>query len=313
MKSSGCAINVAALELQAVSLINSPLLLLEGADHVQVGFRATMRHPRYVTTEAMAPIGATPFAGLVPRLASLWRGLRAAVERRAATNEEKQVLLLIEFAAARFGDPLLRSRSVDHLDDQLDQLTGSSEALHWTVLLAHHVPMFQRSEAISATQLAQSVGKSLGQAQGRILSDEQQVLDAWLDAQQQASALIAIQEPVDTERIFEFSLASPEIPAELAQLMFHSLRAGFCTLAIVRVIATEEQVEPWLARALTERLVASAKEHLRLLASLPGVTVDESLVPMTARLDFEEIAAHHQRARSASNRSLEQTRTRLGL
>lgn len=96
------------------------------------------------------------------------------------------------------------------------------------------------------------------------------MLDAWLDAQRQATRMIAHHEPPGAERIFEFSLASPDLPAELAQLVFHSLRAGFCSLAIARALTTEAQVAPWLAHALTERLVTSAREHLRLLASMPG-------------------------------------------
>ncbi len=266
-----------------------------------------------MTAEAIAPIGATPFAGLVPWLASLWRRLRASVARRDATDEEEQVLHLIEFAASRFGDPVLRATSVDDLDDRLDALVSSPEALYCTALLAQHVSLFQKSEAISAARLAESVGENLGAAQGRVISESQQVLDAWFDAQRQVAGLIASHAPTDAERIFEFSLASPQIPAELAQLVFHSLRAGYCSLAIVRVTAAEMPIEPWLARALTERLVASAKEHLRLLASMPGVKVDEAIVPPAMRLDLDAIEARHQRARLASQRSLEQARIRFGL
>jgi hypothetical protein len=283
----------------------------------EVGFAMALGHAGEVTAEALAPLGATPFAGLVPWLASLWRRLRASVAKRVATAEEEQVLHLIEFAASRFGDPLLRASSIDDLDDQLDGLVGSPEALYWTALLARHVSLFQASEATSAAHLAESVAEKLGTAQGRVLSESQQVLDAWLDAQRQVAGLITHDAPPDAERIaeriFEFSLASPAIPAELAQLVFHSLRAGFCSLAIARAIGVEAQVEPWLAHALTERLVASAREHLRLLASMPEVTVDEAIVPLAMRLDLDALAARHLRARLASQRSLEQTRTRLGL
>jgi hypothetical protein len=266
-----------------------------------------------VSTEAISPISATPFAGLTPWLASLWRNLRAAVAQRAATKEEAQVLHLIEFVSARFGDPVVQASSIDDLDDQLDALVGSPDALHCTALLVQHIHLFEKSEPLSAAGFAKAVGENLGEAQGRVLSDEQQILDAWLDAQRQATRLVASHLPEESERVFELSLANPQIPAELAELIFHSLRAGFCSLAIVRLIASGSPVEPWLARALTIRLVASAKQHLRLLASLPGVTVEESIVPKPDRLDLEVLVERHHRARLASQRSLEQARTRLGI
>lgn len=65
-------------------------------------------------------------------------------------------------------------------------------------------------------------------------SQSQHVLEAWLDAQQQVASMIASHDPVDAERVFAFSLTSPEFPAEVAELVFHSLRAGFCSMAILQ-------------------------------------------------------------------------------
>jgi hypothetical protein len=249
----------------------------------------------------------------MPWLASLWQRLRSLVDSRKATQEEVQVLHLIEFAASRFGEPLLRASSLEDLDDRLDALVGSPEALHWTALLAQHIPLFRASEPLSASILADAMRDSLGEAQGRTIAQSQQILDAWLDAQRQAVALLPPDEPLDARRIFEFSLASPEIPADVAELTYHSLKAGLCSFAIAHVIAAGDAIEPWLAKALTDRLVASARQHLRLLASLPGITVDEAIVPRSERLDLEALEARHLRARAAARRSLEAARTRLGL
>jgi hypothetical protein len=272
-----------------------------------------LRHAAVVTAEAISPLGATPFAGLVPWVASLWRRLRVSVAGRVATKEEEQVFHLIEFAASRFGDPLLQASSYDDLDDRLDALVASPEALHCTALLAQHVPLFRGSEPASAERFADAVGEKLGPGQGLVLSQSQRVLDAWLDAQQQMASLIASHEPVDAERVFAFSLTSPDIPAEVAELVFHSLRAGFCSMAVLQASIVGAPIERWLAHALIERLVTSAKEHLRLLASLPGIVVDEAVVPKSQRLDLAAIGDRHGLARAASLRSLEQARARLGL
>lgn len=223
------------------------------------------------------------------------------------------MLHLIEFAASRFGDPLLQASNLDDLDDRLDALVASPEALHCTALLAQHVPLFRGSEPASAERFAEAVGENLGTGQGLVLSQAQHVLDAWLDAQQQVASLIASHDPVGGECVFAFSLASPEIPAEVAELVFHSLRAGFCSMAILQASIGGTSIDRWLAHALIERLLTSAKEHLRLLASLPGVVVDEAVVPKSERLDLAAIGHRHGLARAASLRSMEQARARLGL
>lgn len=278
------------------------------------GIRTHLRHPSSVaTTEAIAPIGATPFAGLLPWLASLVKKLRAASVGRTATNEERELLNLIEFAAVRFGDSLLQAHSVDDLDNRLDALVGSPDALYCTALLARLVPVASMSDPVTAEDLADGLRENLGDAQGQLFVQAKDVLDAWLDAQRQVACLIASVPPTEAERVFAFSLASADIPAELGELVFHSLRASFCSMAIVQASSTEQKVAPWLARALVERLVASAREHLRLLASIPGVSVDETIVPTARRLDLKEIESRHQRARASARRSLQEARIRLGL
>ena len=136
-----------------------------------------------MTAAEIAPIDATPFAGVVPWLVSLWRKLRAAVEVHQATNEEQQVLHLIEYVTSAIGGPVLAASDVDDLDDRLDSLIGSEALLAgMRYLLAQHLTLFETAEP------------------------------------------------------------------------------------------------PWLSCALTERFLESAKQHLRMLASLPGIVVEEAIV-----------------------------------
>jgi hypothetical protein len=73
---------------------------------------------------------------------------------------------------------------------------------------------------------------------------------------------------------------------------------------------SDQRVEPWLALALTERFLESAKQHLRLLASLPGIVVDEAIVSHAERLDLAAIEVRHRRARDVARRTLEAARMR---
>jgi len=243
-------------------------------------------------------------------LGSLRPRLQKSVAEHVATEEEQQVLYLIEFAASRFGDPLLHATSVDDLDDRLDALTDSPEALHCTELLAPHMPLVQASLPMSAALLAAAAGHRQDDVPGQVIKDPPRILEAWLDAQRQAAQLMWSS---DATRVSVAPFAGTDPPVEIENLIFHGLRANFCGLAIEQVFSAGRLIPVWLAGALANRLVVSAREHLRLLASLPGVSVDEAIIPAAERLDFAAIEARHQRAKAASQRSYELARERLGL
>jgi hypothetical protein len=70
----------------------------------------------------------------------------------------------------------------------------------------------------------------------------------------------------------------------------------------------ERHPAPWLARALAERWARDTWEYLRLLASAPGVTVSEELVPLRDRLDLDAIQSKFQRTTRAAQHLLKQAR-----
>ena len=276
-----------------------------------LGITGQVRQAWIVTAAEIAPIDATHFAGVVPWLVSLWRKLRAAVEVHQATNEEQQVLHLIEYVTSAIGRPVLAASDADDLDDRLDSLVGSDALLaSIQYLLAQHLTLFETAEPPSTTRVAAAVGDALGAAQARLLTEAQPMLDAWLSAQRQGIARYATEMSTWAERRRDLDLASPDVPAELAECMFHALRATVCIIAIAHAVIGEQRVEPWLARALTERFLESARQHLRMLASLPGVIVDDAIVPHTERLDLAAIEVRHRRARDVARRTLEAARLR---
>jgi len=247
----------------------------------------------------------------LPQLVSLWRKLRAAVEVDQATTEEQQVLHLIEYVTSAIGRPVLAASDVDDLDDRLDSLIGSESLLASTqYLFAQHLTLFETAEPPSTTRVAAAAGDSLGAAQARLLTEAQPMLDTWLSAQPQEIARYATEMSTWAGRRRDLDLASPDLPAELAVGLFHALRATVCIIAIARTVIGEQRVEPWLARALTERFLESAKQHLRMLASLSGIVVDEAIVPPSERLDLAAIEVRHRRARDVAQRTLEADRRR---
>lgn len=258
-----------------------------------------------MTATEIAPLDTSSLTGVVPWLVSLWRKLRAAVEVQQATLEEQEVLHLIEYVTSTIGRPVLAASDMDDLDDQLDALIGSDALLaSIQYLLAQHLPLFKTTEPPSMKRFAAVALDSLGAAQARLLTEAQPMLDAWLDAQRQGFTRYAAEVGTSTERRREIDLASAELPPELAESLFHALRATVCIIAIVRAVVGEQRVEPWLARALTKRFIESAKKHLRMLASLPEIVVDEAIVPRVERLDIGAIEERHRRARDVAERTL---------
>jgi hypothetical protein len=175
---------------------------------------------------------------VVPWLVSLWRKLRATVEVHQATNEEQQVLHLIEYVTSAIGCPVLAASDVDDLDDRLDTLIGS-EALLASIqyLLAQHMTLFETAEPPSTTRVAAAAGESLGAAQARLLTEAQPMLDAWLSAQRQGIARYAAEMSTWAGRRRDLDLASPDLPAELAECLFHALRATMSIIAISCTLA----------------------------------------------------------------------------
>jgi hypothetical protein len=258
-----------------------------------------------VTAAEIAPIEAPPLAGVVPWLVSLWRKLRTAVEGHHATSEEQQVLHLIEYVTSAIGQPVLAASDIDDLDDQLELLVGSEHLLaSIQYLFAQHLELFASAEQTSTTRFAAAAGDILGAAQARLLTEAQPLLDAWVNAQRQGIARYADDPSPRAEQRPNLDLTSPELPAEFAESLFHALRATVCLIAIARTMLEQQRLEPWLARALTERFLDSVRHHLRMLASFPDIAVDEAIVPRAERFDLAAIAARHQRARDVAQRTL---------
>ena len=211
--------------------------------------------------------------------------------------------------ATPFAGVVLAASDVDDLDDRLDTLIGSQALLaSFQHLLAQPLTIFETAEPLSTTRVAAAASETLGAAQARLLTEEQPMLDAWLGAQRQGNPRYAAEMSTWAGRRRDLDLASPDLPAELAECLFHALRATISIIAISCAVIGEQRLEPWLARALTERFLESARQHLRMLASLPGIVVDEAIVPHAERLDLAAIEARHERARDVARRTLEASR-----
>lgn len=253
--------------------------------------------------------------GFLPWLTSLRRDLRHLVANTTATKEERELLLLLDYAASHHGDVLLAADDVDDLDDRLDDLLRRPDVFHWHVLAARLARPLLRREPVRADRFAETAGPAIGAGQVRALEAAAPLIDAYFRVQRELLARFAAEDADDAwnelEAVGPQILTSPDVPPEVAASLAGGLRAGLSMLGIARAVQQGTVVEPWLARELVERLVSGIRAHLRLLAAMPGAEVPESVLPVTERLDLAAIGERHRRARRYAERTFGAARSRL--
>ena len=208
----------------------------------------------------------------------------------------------------RHGERLLCAESIDDLDERMDELLATPDVARVIAILLPALLPIVRHTLINTEGFAQATTDTLGEAQCHAIEAASPILDAWLRAQHDL-AISAPKAPIAealalTDKAHEY-LVNPEIPVEYAQAHAGRLRAEFCLLAIASALTQNVKVAPWLAHALVERLIAGARAHLRLLASLPRADIPETLVPLSGRLDFAGIDQRHRLARARAGKTLE--------
>lgn len=100
------------------------------------------------------------------------------------------------------------------------------------------------------------------------------------------------------DRFFRQAMNDITVPSIVRDALVGALRSELCLLAILHA-RVGGSTEPWLMRALVERFEQGMRVQLRMLASIPGVSVDEGLLPAEDRIDLvatiQESEAFRQR------------------
>lgn len=251
----------------------------------------------------------------MPWLAALWRDLRRAVENASATKEERELLLLLDYAASKLGDVLLNATDRDDLDDRLDALLDDPDVFHWNALATRLASAVVTRPPVPADAFASACESLVGPTPARELMNAAPLLDAWMRAQHLVITTMDPEISRDAAHAVDAMgpaiLTSATVPAEVSLALAGALRAALVLLALGRAAESKRSIEPWLALALIERFVAGVRAHLRLLAAHPGSGVPDDVLPASERLDLALIFERHARARGHADRSYEAARARL--
>ncbi|MEI8255156.1 MAG: hypothetical protein WCJ30_05730 [Deltaproteobacteria bacterium] len=85
-------------------------------------------------------------------------------------------------------------------------------------------------------------------------------------------------------------------------------RYSVASLALGEAVALGRALEPWIARALCERVRDGLRASLRLIASIPGSDVSLALIRAEDRLDLGQLDADHRTAVDIADAQLGQAR-----
>jgi len=263
----------------------------------------------YVDRRARVPVvdDALP----MPRNVSRGGGLLALIAQKLAkvwshppslSVKDRALVCELESAAAFVGSQLLAATSLDDLVRRIDDVLGSRQT---AALLNRLVQAAQQLDLGAALTEPPSIALDfvdvLGEGQRSLLNEAHQLLGAIYDACEKildeyhrlalAAAVVGVHVELpsfDEDDPLSFQ-TNPDIPPEIASAVFGNMVATVLLLAIVDAHDKGTRLEPWLARALTERLVDGLRKYVRLLASVAMFEVSPSVIPLEDRLDLKQI------------------------
>jgi hypothetical protein len=229
--------------------------------------------------------------GLVQAL-GFWAGAADVVTRFARgvelTDEEERRLHLVTYAGVRIGEPLLRAENEkDHLARiraatlELELFQLSTLGLRWTVD-SGVAPVFERAQAPAMAEV-------FGRGAIPVLHHGDQIAAYTLDALfAHAFHSGGRHIHVQTGDLLEV-LCSGAFPEDVRNAAWCGLEAAACFAAMALAVVTRREIRPRIATTLAERWFLGQGCFLWLLASMPGVTVPEEVVPADRRFDLERL------------------------
>jgi hypothetical protein len=217
--------------------------------------------------------------------------VRRFLARALMSEGDRRLLDALREPAAAIGEPLLSSLDKGDFFNRLDEVVE-------TPILPRLNLELLKSQALEQVPLVPpSPSRSnwprelFGGATSRLDAAERLFFE-FAAAHRQFMA--SLPEPVRaqaidcTEAMAERPLGfleEPTIHPKMKEIMLEGLRADACLMTLLHALIVHRRPEPWLSLALADTVYGGSYHRLRLLASAPGVTVSEDIVPPSDRLD----------------------------
>jgi hypothetical protein len=251
--------------------------------------------------------------GAVGSIAGLVAFVKRAIRNLVLTDEERNLLNLAVYIGVKLGAPLLSAQSRDDLDERIDRVIEGTDLVELSefglrVLTDETFQQVMKQERHVPPEVWSAFGKG---ATLELEEGDRLALETFRAIWQLKALLPATVELVRGTRgaldPLGF-LADPYVPVPVAEALLGGFQAAACQAAIMQALITEQRPEPWLALALAEGWVRSQRAYLRLLASIPGISVAEEIIPAEERLDLAAIEAQALRAEERFRERLDEAK-----
>ena len=252
--------------------------------------------------ELAAPSSSAFFTWIGSLVRKLHRAIRVA-ERAAGIPEQFR---FIADAMERLGPEVLGADDVQDLDDRLDVVLEREDFLELSSRTRELIMGNELAGFAAPFESPPELLDTVGAGQRALLEQIDLLADALASAWE---AMLRGLSPEDIQQARELDreydvVADHRIPVAIRRVFLSSLRMQAASLALGHAVASDAHLEPWLARALCERMRDGLLATLRLFASLPGSPVPEAIVPVAERFDLARIEAQHQAATAVADAQL---------
>jgi hypothetical protein len=219
----------------------------------------------------------------------LWSLVTSLVQRVSLPEEERALAELAIEAAGRVGAPVLEASTLEDLRQRVGQAACTEDLAKFSQKAAELLTIGMIEEASTRLEPSEALDDVLGSGPARKLKDFYRLVSVaasvlfqiLASAVQQGSAVAV--GATGLELVYD-----NRVPQRARECVLQGMRADVYVLAIVQAVAAGKRLDPWLALAIVENLVACQRDRVRLLASLPGVAVPEDVISVAERIDFDQ-------------------------
>jgi hypothetical protein len=206
--------------------------------------------------------------------------------------------MLVRFGASTIGTRLLRATSCDDLDGVLEQMIESPDFASLLNLLETRAPPTPgQAHSVPTVSVPRWFVERYGRGMAAQLAEGLKLGAAISDAVRQLETIIGRRERGGRAREPVLELVRKgRIQPKVSRALIAALKGIAAFYGMAETVLSDRPVEPWLKAALADVWVSGRKEHLRLLASIPGVVVSTDLIPERDRLELERLADEATRA-----------------
>lgn len=218
-------------------------------------------------------------------------------QREALPAGEEGLLKLVLLGASTFGARLLDAKDEDDLDGCLDDVIEDAEFSRLQGLITqwvteNRIACEEAAQGLASGSAGFNIDRHFGTGLTGLLEEVFKIGGYILQAIHQISdremESLRTNQEARSNRPLDF-LDNPSIPPPAKRAMLAATRADACAFGLLQALVSKQKPAPSLIWNIGARMLEGERQYLRLLASLPGITIPEDIVPPEERLDLARL------------------------